>query len=59
MGSWIKSNKEVFLGGALFLMALSLFSAIQEKRKKGKNTGIIVFVIALIITTFLLFFNRI
>ena len=59
MGSWIQNNKEVFLGGAVAMMGLSLFSAIQEKRKKGKNTGLIVFGFAMVVTTALLLYNKV
>ena len=59
MSNWIQSNKEVFLVGAVAMMSLSLFSAIQEKRKKGKNTGLIVFGFAMVITTALLLYNKV
>ena len=41
------------------MMTLSLFSAIQEKRKKQRNTGLIAFGLALAITVFLLSYNKI
>jgi hypothetical protein len=41
------------------MMALSLFSAINEKKKKNKNTGLIAFGLAMAITAFLLSYNRI
>lgn len=41
------------------MMGLSLFSAIQEKRKKGKNTGLVVFGVAMVITTALLLYNKV
>lgn len=59
LGRWIQGNKEVFLAGAVAMMSLSLFSAIQEKRKKGKNTGLVVFAVAMVITTALLFYNKV
>jgi len=59
MSSWIKNNKGVFLTVAVTMMSLSLFSAIQEKRKKGKNTGLIVFACAMVVTTALLFYNKV
>ena len=59
MGSWMKSHKGLFLTVALSLMTLSLISAIQEKRKKGKNTGLVIFASALLITTALLSYNKI
>ena len=40
-------------------MTLSLISAIQEKRKKDKNTGLVIFASALLITTALLSYNKI
>ena len=40
------------------MMTLSLYSAINEKRKKNKNTGLIAFGLAMAITTFLLSYNK-
>jgi NhaP-type Na+/H+ or K+/H+ antiporter len=59
MGSWIQNNKEVFLTLSLFLVILSFASAIHEKRKKGKNTGLIIFAIALVVTSVLLSYNKV
>jgi hypothetical protein len=59
MGNWIKSHKEVFLAFAIFLMALSLTSAVRDKIKKGNNTGLIIFSIASVVTLSLLFYNKI
>jgi len=55
---WIQTHKLTFFAIALSMMALSLFSAIQEKRKKQKNTGLIAFGLALAITVFLLSYNK-
>jgi hypothetical protein len=41
------------------MMTLSLLSAIREKRRKQKNTGLIVFGVALVITALLLGYNRV
>jgi hypothetical protein len=41
------------------MMTLSLVSAIREKRNKGKNTGLIAFGAALIISVFLLSYNKV
>jgi hypothetical protein len=59
MGNWLKSHKEVFLALAVLLMTLSLASAIRDKIKKGKNTGLIIFSIASVVTVSLLFYNKI
>jgi len=40
------------------MMALSLFSAINEKKKKNTNTGLIAFGLAMAITVFLLGYNK-
>ena len=40
------------------MMALSLYSAINEKRKKNTNTGLIAFGLAIAITGFLLSYNK-
>ncbi|NIQ96042.1 MAG: hypothetical protein GWN87_18920, partial [Desulfuromonadales bacterium] len=45
--------------GAVAMMGLSLFSAIREKRKRGKNTGLVVFAVALVVTTALLLYNKV
>jgi len=59
MGNWIKSHKEVFLAFAIFLMVLSLTSAVKEKVKKDDNTGLIIFSFAFVVTLSLLFYNKI
>jgi hypothetical protein len=59
MGNWIKSHNEVFLAFAIFLMLLSLTSAVRDKIKKGNNTGLIIFSIASVVTLSLLFYNKI
>jgi len=59
MGTWLKSHKEIFLTVALLLMTLSFVSAVQEKMKKGKNTGLVIFFIASTITVSLLSYNKI
>ena len=59
MGNWITDHKEIFLTGAILLMTLSFAAAIHEKRKKGKNSGLLFFSIALVITTLLLTYNKI
>jgi len=59
LGRWIQTHKLTFFSIALSLMALSLFSAIQEKRKKRGNTGLIAFGLALVISAFLLSYNKI
>jgi len=59
IGEWIQNHKIVFFAGALSLMTMSLVAAIQEKKKKGKNTGLIIFGIALVITSALLSYNKI
>jgi len=59
MSNWIKSHKEVFLTFAIFLMGLSLTSAVRDKIKKGNNTGLIIFSIASVVTLSLLFYNKI
>lgn len=41
------------------MMTLSLVSAVREKRIKGKNTGLAAFGAALVITIFLLSYNKI
>ncbi|MDB4285639.1 hypothetical protein N9903_01900 [bacterium] len=56
---WIQTHKLTFFSIALSMMALSLFSAINERRKKQKNTGLIAFGLALLITAFLLSYNKI
>jgi len=56
---WIQTNKLTFFTIALSMMALSLFSAINEKRKKNKNTGLIAFGLAITVTGFLLSYNKI
>jgi hypothetical protein len=55
---WIQTHKLTFLSIAISMMALSLFSAIQEKRKRQKNTGLIAFGLALAVTAFLLAYNK-
>jgi hypothetical protein len=59
MGNWIKSHKEIFLAFAIFLMALSLASAVKDKIKKGNNTGLIIFSLASVVSLSLLFYNKI
>jgi hypothetical protein len=59
VGRWITGHKWLFLSIALSLMTLSLISAIHEKRKHGKDTGLIVFATALLITAALLSYNKI
>jgi hypothetical protein len=39
-------------------MSLSLFSAIREKKKNGKKTGLVIFSVALIITLSLLAYTK-
>lgn len=41
------------------MMTLSLIAAVREKRTKGKNTGLAAFGAALVITVFLLSYNKI
>ena len=59
MSRWIQGHKEVFFAVALSLMTLSLFSAIREKKVHGKNTGLIIFSGALVITATLLSYNKV
>ena len=55
---WIQTHKLTFFSIAISMMTLSLFSAVQEKRKKQKNTGLVAFGLALFITAFLLAYNK-
>jgi hypothetical protein len=43
MSRWLQSHKPTFFSVALVMMALSLLSAIREKKKTGKNTGLFAF----------------
>ena len=54
---WIQTNKLTFFSIAISMMALSLYSAIREKKKKNTNTGLIAFGLAMAITGFLLSYN--
>jgi hypothetical protein len=56
---WIQTHKLTFFSIAISMMTLSLFSAIHEKRKKQKNTGLIAFGLALAITAILLSYNKV
>ena len=58
MSRWIQTHKLTFLAIALSMITLSLFSAINEKRKKKTNTGLIAFGFAMAITVFLLSYNK-
>jgi hypothetical protein len=59
LGGWLQSHKGLFLTVALSLMTLSFISAIREKKKTGKNTGLVIFASALLITAGLLSYNKI
>ena len=48
-----------FFSLAIAMMSLSLFSAVREKRRKGKNAGLVAFATALVITALLLSYNKI
>jgi hypothetical protein len=56
---WIQTHKLTFFSIALSMMTLSLVSAIRDKRKRGKNTGLIAFGSALLITAILLGYNKV
>jgi hypothetical protein len=55
---WIQTHKLTFFSIAVSMMALSLCSAVNEKRKKNSNTGLIAFGLAVAVTTFLLTYNK-
>jgi hypothetical protein len=55
---WIQTHKLAFFSIAISMMALSLFSAINEKKKRNTNTGLIAFGLAMAITVFLLGYNK-
>ena len=59
MGRWIQTHKETFLAIAISLMALSLFTAVREKKRTGKNTGLITFAMAFAIAALLLSYTKI
>ena len=56
---WIQTHKLTFFAIAISMMTLSLLSAINEKRKKNTNTGLIAFGLAMAITAFLLGYNKV
>jgi len=59
MSRWIQAHKLTFFSLAIAMMSLSLFSAVREKRRKGKNAGLVAFATALVITALLLSYNKI
>jgi predicted Na+-dependent transporter len=50
IGQWIPRHKGWFLAIASLMLLLSLFSALRERKRIGKNTGLIIFALALIVT---------
>ena len=59
MGQWLQSHKKLFLASAVFMLSLSLFSAVHEKKKQDANTGLIIFAIVAALTLALLSYNKI
>lgn len=57
IGQWIPAHKKWFLAAALGLMALSLYAAFREKIRSGKNLGLVVTAVALLVTVSLLFYK--
>ncbi len=58
MGRWIKTHKTAFLAAAVFFMTASLALAIRERIVKGKNSGLVIFTVALIATGALLVYTK-
>ncbi|HKI44414.1 MAG TPA: hypothetical protein VKA08_03675 [Balneolales bacterium] len=58
-GDWIQEQKTIFLVTALSLIVFSFGAAIHEKIKKGKNTGLIGFSIALMLSASVFGYNKI
>lgn len=54
VGQWIPAHKGVLLLVAILFMSLSLFGAIREKVKTGRNTGLVISIFSLVITAVLL-----
>jgi hypothetical protein len=58
VGKWVPNHKGLFFLFAIFFMSLSLFTAVREKMKTGKNTGLILFSIAMILSLLLLYYSQ-
>jgi len=59
MGRWIQTHKTAFLAAAVLLMAASLANAVRERIVKGRNSGLVVFGVALLTTAALLAYSRV
>lgn len=59
IGLWVTRHRIWFFPLALLLLAVSLLAALREKKKTGKNSGIIIFLLALLITLGLLLYTKI
>ena len=58
LGGWIQGHKVWFLTAALGLISVSIFMAIRERKRTGRNTGLVVAAFALLLTLSLLAYNR-
>jgi len=54
VGKWVPDHKGLFFLLATLLMSLSLFSAVREKKKTGKNIGLILSAVAILLSLLLL-----
>jgi len=55
---WVPQHKGLFLLAAILLISLSLFTAVREKKKTGKNTGLILFSVALVLSLLLFSYSK-
>jgi len=58
VGQWVPNHKGLFFLLAILLMSLSLFTAVREKKKTGKNTGLLLFSVALLLSILIFSYSR-
>lgn len=57
LGRWVPGHRGWFLAGALGLISLALHAALREKRRTGKNNGLVAAGLALLVIISLLAYD--